>query len=313
MDTTATVVPPTPTVAAPVLTQSPTIGALAAALAAAQGTFEAASKDRNNPFFGSRYATLSSVWDAGRAGLSKNGLAVIQQVARAGAEVSVRTVLAHSSGEWMASVITLPVLPMQKKDGSEMKITAQSYGSAITYGRRYGLAAIVGIAPDDDDDGNQASSRDHAPTNGSSPGAAAAHAEATKAARARDAKAKKPEGQQTTAGPKLVEAPGRPNLDVPVMVFGKGKNIVGKELAKLTADELAWAMENGRLWIHDKANEKNAALAAMKVNFEQLIVEHAERSGLLSTKPPKGEPHVEKDESQLTEGERLAREPGAEG
>ena len=138
-------------------TQSTTIGQLAAALAVAQGTFEAASKDRANPYFGSRYATLSSVWDACREGLSKNGLAVVQQVSRGGGDVSVRTMLIHASGEWVSSTITLPVLPMQKRDGTETKVTAQSYGSAITYGRRYGLAAAVGIAPDDDDDGNAAS------------------------------------------------------------------------------------------------------------------------------------------------------------
>jgi len=127
--------------------QSATLGELAKALAKTQAVLAHATKDRENPFFKSTYATLKSVWEACRKPLTDNGLAVVQQVNRSGTEVSVRTMLIHSSGEWVASVTTLPVKEQ----------TAQGYGSAITYGRRYGLAAIVGVAPDDDDDGNEAS------------------------------------------------------------------------------------------------------------------------------------------------------------
>jgi len=52
----------------------------------------------------------------------------------------------HASGEWIRSALYVPVT---KKD-------AQGFGSAITYGRRYSLAAIVGVASDDDDDANDA-------------------------------------------------------------------------------------------------------------------------------------------------------------
>ena len=131
-------------------TRSATIGALAAALAKAQGALPHAIKDSANPYFKSKYADLAAVWDACRGPLSTNELAVIQSVLDDPANrVVVETVLMHSSGEWMSSRIS-----MAPKDD-----TPQAVGSAITYARRYGLQAMVGIAPDDDD-GNAASGRD---------------------------------------------------------------------------------------------------------------------------------------------------------
>lgn len=126
------------------------IGELAAALAAAQGKMTAASKDATNPHFKSRYATLASVWDAIRGPLSAHGLSVSQvlESAENGVGVAVRTLLLHTSGQWIASRYVMPITD---------KLTPQAMGSAITYARRYALSAIVGIAPDDDDDGNAAS------------------------------------------------------------------------------------------------------------------------------------------------------------
>jgi hypothetical protein len=139
---------------------SEAIGELAAALAAAQGEMTAASKDATNPHFKSRYATLASVWDAIRGPLSQHGLSVSQvlESPENGVGVAVRTMLLHTSGQWIASRYVMPI-------GD--KLTPQAIGSAITYARRYALSAIVGIAPDDDDDGNAASvtpARQEAPT-----------------------------------------------------------------------------------------------------------------------------------------------------
>jgi hypothetical protein len=128
--------------------QSEQINELAAALAKAQGKITGALKDSSNPFFKSRYADLASVWDACRASLSDNGLAVVQLTEADDAGVYVTTSLVHSSGQWMRSKLRLT-----PKDG-----TPQGMGSAITYGRRYALAAIVGVAQVDDD-GNAASGR----------------------------------------------------------------------------------------------------------------------------------------------------------
>lgn len=127
--------------------ESPTLGALAAALAKAQTAMKSASKDSLNPHFGSKYADLASIWDACRGPLGANGLAVLQRVRSDARSVTVTTMLVHSSGEYVRDALTLPVA----------QPTPQGFGSAITYGRRYGLAALVGVASDVDDDGNAAS------------------------------------------------------------------------------------------------------------------------------------------------------------
>ncbi len=119
---------------------------LFSALSAAQKVMAGATKDATNPHFGNKYADLASVWDACRAPLADNGLSVFQPVTAEGARVTVTTLLAHKSGQWIASDLTM----------TSDKLTPQGIGSCITYGRRYGLSAMVGIAPEDDD-GNLAS------------------------------------------------------------------------------------------------------------------------------------------------------------
>src|ERR1051325_1347742 len=126
--------------------QSETINELAAALAKAQGEITPALKDNLNPHFRSKYADLSSVWSACRVPLSKNGLAVIQTMDNLNGQLCVITTLAHSSGQWMRS--HLPIMVANSNP--------QALGSAITYMRRYALSAMVGVAPDEDDDGEQA-------------------------------------------------------------------------------------------------------------------------------------------------------------
>ena len=123
--------------------QSDSIGALAAALSKAQADITGALKDSSNPFFKSKYADLASCWDACRKQLAANNLAVIQTVYVHWErnETVLATTLAHSSGEWIRSD-----LPIRAKDTSP-----QTQGSAITYARRYALAAIVGLAQIDDD------------------------------------------------------------------------------------------------------------------------------------------------------------------
>ena len=122
-------------------TQSNVIGALAAALSKVQGAMVGAVKDSSNPFFKSKYADLSSVWDACRVQLAANNLCVIQTTAEAADGAVLITTLAHSSGEWIRSV-----LPIKVKDNSP-----QAQGSGLTYARRNALAAIVGVSQIDDD------------------------------------------------------------------------------------------------------------------------------------------------------------------
>jgi len=124
---------------------SQTLGAIAKALADAQVEITSAQMDAKNPHFGSRYATLASVMDAAKP-LARHGIAVSQTAEVTDGRVAVSTILIHSSGEWISESISLK--PRQDDP--------QSVGSAITYGRRYLLASMAGIAADDDDDGNAA-------------------------------------------------------------------------------------------------------------------------------------------------------------
>lgn len=130
------------------------INELAAALAKAQGAITTAAKDKTNPFLKSSYADLASVMAAARSHLSANGLAVIQTAETTDAGVSVTTMLAHASGQWISGTMSMAA-------GEERgKSSAQVLGSIVTYLRRYGYMAITGVvADDDDDDGNSAAGR----------------------------------------------------------------------------------------------------------------------------------------------------------
>lgn len=134
--------------------KSESIALLAAALTLAQGEIEGASKDRENPHFKSKYADLASCWEACRQPLSKNGLSVVQLPKCDGASVTVLTLLLHKSGEYLGESLTVTAVDSKP----------QSVGSALTYARRYGLSAVVGIAPEDDD-AEAAQGRQMAPVN----------------------------------------------------------------------------------------------------------------------------------------------------
>jgi len=133
---------------------SPTIGKLVEAIAKASLKFETVLKDADNPAYRSKYADLPTIIDATRKHLAVEGVIVSQMPhASFGQDeakmLTVTTLMAHSSGEWMASDLTLPAMMRERFD-------AQSVGSAITYARRYALAAMTNVAQEDDD-GNKAS------------------------------------------------------------------------------------------------------------------------------------------------------------
>lgn len=122
---------------------SDSITNLATSLAAAQGELEGAVKDSNNPAFSSKYADLSSVVAALKACFPKHGLSYSQfPCTNEKDEVGVETMLMHSSGEWLlGDAYFMPVA----------KANAHGFGSILTYARRYSLAAVSGVAPEDDD------------------------------------------------------------------------------------------------------------------------------------------------------------------
>jgi hypothetical protein len=140
--------------------QSAEVAEVFKALVAAQGVMKNASRDAVNPFFSkdgrrASYATLAEVWDTCREPLTKHNLCVIQMPFTRGAQVGLRTMLAHASGQWISCI----ALVTPKAQG------AQEYGSVTTYLRRYALQAFVGVASEDDD-GERAEGRDKPPVAG---------------------------------------------------------------------------------------------------------------------------------------------------
>ena len=135
------------------MNKSESIAALSAALAKAQAEIENASKTANNPHFKSKYADLAEVLNTVRPVMSRHGIAIIQMPSFDAGIASVETLMTHASGEWISNICSAPV---SKND-------AQGVGSAITYLRRYSLAAFAGIAQEDDD-ANAAVGQRQAPT-----------------------------------------------------------------------------------------------------------------------------------------------------
>lgn len=134
------------------MNRSESIAQIAPALVAAQGQFGPIVKDGKNPAFRSKYATLDGIMAAIRPALAANGLAVVQGAVHPETDggklvgLTVESVLVHTSGEWMATVVPVPV----------GKSDAHGLGSAMSYGRRYGISALLALTTDEDDDGNAA-------------------------------------------------------------------------------------------------------------------------------------------------------------
>jgi hypothetical protein len=133
---------------------SASIAELVTALAKAQLGFKPIHKKETNPAFHAKYSDLPTIIAATQEALAGQGLVVMQMTkSEFGAEdakmLTITTMLAHSSGQWISTDLTLPAMMRDRFD-------AQSVGSAITYGRRYSLQAILGVAEDTDDDGNSA-------------------------------------------------------------------------------------------------------------------------------------------------------------
>jgi hypothetical protein len=126
------------------------IGQLAKAYTAAWAEMDHAVKNAENPHFKSDYATLDAVLDAIRPVFARHDLSLLQapgQMSADGKRISITNILMHGSGQHLQFATELPI-------GD--RLTPQAVGSAITYGRRYAVAAVGGIAQVDDD-GNAAS------------------------------------------------------------------------------------------------------------------------------------------------------------
>jgi hypothetical protein len=129
--------------------RSETIAALATALATFQSEVSHPKKSASVSFGGTsyKYATLDGLIDTIKAHLAKNGLSYFQSANATETTIEITTLLMHKSGEWIESHPVSFSRPDNKP---------QTIGSLITYGRRYGLSAALGIASEEDDDGSKA-------------------------------------------------------------------------------------------------------------------------------------------------------------
>lgn len=122
------------------------IKSLASALVKAQSEMGGAKKGVTNTFFKTKYADLSSVAEAISSAAAAHGLGYIQVAHEREHAAAIETIIVHESGETLScGIVSCPV----------EKSNAQGYGSAMTYARRYSLAAAFGVCPEDDD-GNAA-------------------------------------------------------------------------------------------------------------------------------------------------------------
>jgi hypothetical protein len=128
---------------------SPSIARLAPALVAAQDDLRGVEKSATNPHFKSKYAPLDAIIGMVRPALAKHGLAVVQSAGPSadGKGLDVITRIVHTSGEWLEGNVYIPLA----------KFDPQGAGAGVTYGRRFGLSALLAISTDEDDDGNNAS------------------------------------------------------------------------------------------------------------------------------------------------------------
>jgi hypothetical protein len=134
---------------------SDTLTKISPALVAAVNSMAGVAKTADNDGFkkngkASKYATLADCIDASRAALSANGLCVIQGPGATNTEAKtlcITTRIIHDSGEWIETDFDMPLT----------KWSPHEAGSATTYGRRFALMAMLGLAPVEDDDGNAAS------------------------------------------------------------------------------------------------------------------------------------------------------------
>lgn len=128
--------------------QSDSILEIAKALIKTQAALLPAVKDAKNPFLKTTYASLNSVLDSCRNALRENGIVLVQSPVAAPEHlgtgfIGLETKLIHAeSGEWLSS---LTVVPLAKPD-------PQAMGAAISYARRYALAAMLGIVSEEDRD-----------------------------------------------------------------------------------------------------------------------------------------------------------------
>lgn len=207
---------------------------LGKALLVAQDNMPPLKFDATNPHFKSKFVSLPSLLETVRPVLNGAGLVLTQApCVLPDGQPGLRTRIMHAeTGEHIED--TMPLI-LSKQD-------AQAQGSAITYARRYALMAMLGLAGDEDDDGNHASA---ATPRGHAPEPATAEASGT-ASRGRPnprgfhpgppqpSAIEKAKAAQEAAGPVPTDAGDPRNLAIH---FGKN---AGKTLGELSRRQIEW-------------------------------------------------------------------------
>lgn len=129
--------------------QSESLDELALALIAAKQEFKKVQLTKTNPMFRSKYATLEEIQEATDPYLHKHDLCIIQFPETVEGVPGLVTMLLHSSGQFIRATVTMEAVAANKA-----QTDIQALGSNITYMRRYGRAAVLGIVSDEDTDGN---------------------------------------------------------------------------------------------------------------------------------------------------------------
>lgn len=126
------------------MNQSEQLDKFGAAFVAAQANMTNPHKDADNPFHKAKYASLEECNKQAHQALNAHDIGIIQGVH----DNKLRTTLIHKSGQWICD----DGVPLDGIENAKNKM--QAAGSAITYARRYGVCAMVGLAQTDDD-GNE--------------------------------------------------------------------------------------------------------------------------------------------------------------
>lgn len=184
-------------------------------------------KDRSNSHVGNKYATLDAIMEYLRPLAAKHGIIVSQTAERSEGGLLIETTALHTSGEWIGNSVFIPLLGQQLKGGGYGPVSPQSVGSALTYGRRYGLSSLFAMTTEEDDDGNAASRQRKE-----------ARAEAVKSTAPKvvqEANAKKTTSLASLTFPKLKgfeEFEGKPFLEVPSDVFARAITMLSSYASK---------------------------------------------------------------------------------
>lgn len=179
----------------PAFRHSTDFGNVASAIVVASQAINALKKDARNSHFNSEYISLTAMTDAAKDVLREHTVTIMHtsrmhSTASGTCWVIVTTTALHDSGQWLEVDVPLPVA----------KLDPQGAASAITYGRRYGIASLLAIVADEDDDGNVASNIPSGQTTRLPQAGSASYTRATAARDAAPASAPMPRAASPASG-----------------------------------------------------------------------------------------------------------------